>query len=342
MSARPLVRWIVAAAALVTAATLAVGAPLAAPSPLKLGTLAPASSSWYTQLNSMGAAWAKSTDGRVTLRVFPVDSDAEAIDRMSDRVNDLQAATLFVAGLGQIDEAFNVFGIPFFFESDAEFEHVQKALGPMLGQRLAAKKYRLLNWSNGGWVRLFSKQPLRSIADIQAAKLYTSAGDARTVEWYRRAGFNAVPLQTTQIVGNLSNAIGLINATPMPPAYAVVTRVFDPAPYMLDLRLGPFMAATVMTERAWSRISAEDQIKVQAAAEEMAKRVNSGAPVLDEKSITAMKGAKLQVVTLDARQLAEFKTRAEEIGRTQRGVLVPVDVFDAAVRIRDEYRKARR
>jgi TRAP-type C4-dicarboxylate transport system substrate-binding protein len=329
--------WVIAGAAAI------VAAPLAAQNvTVKLGTLAPPNSPWTNALNAMGSVWMKDTGNRVRLLVGPVPSDSEAIARMSPLVDGLQAATLFIAGLGEIDPAFNVFGIPFFYESDAELAHVQKALEPMLAQKLAAKKLRLVNWGNGGWVRLFSKMPLRTIAEIKAARLYTTAGDDKTLQWYKQNGFNAVPLTTGQIPLQLSSSVGVINAAPSPPVYALATSMFKSATYMLDVRLGPFTAATVMTEKAWSRISAEDRTRIMAAAAAMERQVADGAPGLDASYIDQMKKAGLNVVSIDPKTLADFKATADRLAQTQRGSLVPVDAFDAAVQARDAFRKTKR
>ena len=328
---------------LVLALALAAAVPvMALPGQIRLGTLAPDNSPWTNALRQMGATWQKDTAGRVKLIVNAgtLASDSTAIARMS--AGGMEAATLFVAGLGEIDPTFNVFGIPFFFESDAELEYVQKQMQPMLQQKLAAKKYRLINWGNGGWVRLFSKQPLKSLADIKAAKLYTTEGDSKTVAWYRQNGFNAIPLATSAIPFNLKNPLGQINAAPSPPVYALATGFYADAKYMLDLKLGPFTAATVMTEKAWAEISADDQAKMMAAAGVMEKQVNTAAPGLDTKYIDEMKKAGLNVVALDAKALAEFKTTAESLLHTQRGSLVPAEAFDAAIKARDAYRKGAR
>ena len=297
---------------------------------IKLGTIAPDNSPWVNALRQMGSTWEKTTDKRVLLRLYAgtIPSDSSAISRMA--LDNLQAATLFVAGLGEIDPAFNVFGIPFFFESDAELEHVQKALAPMFEQRLAAKKYRLLAWANGGWVRLFSKQPLKTIPEIQKAKLYTTEGDAKSEKWFAQAGFNVVPLATAQIPVQLKNPLGSINAAPSPPVYAAAAGFYKDAPYMLDMRLGPFATATVITEAAWKKISPADQAKIADAAVAMAKTVNAGAGGLDTKYIDEMKKAGLNVVSLDAKTQADFKAAADKLTATQRGSAVPADAYDAA------------
>jgi TRAP-type C4-dicarboxylate transport system substrate-binding protein len=256
-------------------------------------------------------------------------------------VDGLQAATLMTAGLSEIDDAFNVFGIPFFFESDAELIHVQQKLTPMIRDRLRAKRYHLVNWGNGGWIHLFSKQPLRTLDDVKQAKLYTTEGNPKMVQWFTTNGFHAVPLPAGEIPKQLTLPNGAINAAPMPPIYAMTLQVFKNAPYMLDVRLAPLVSATVMTDSAWNRILPADRTKIMTAASQMEQQIAKEGPGLDSFSIGMMKTAGLQVVPLDAKVVAEFRSIAEKLAVTQRGVLIPSDIYDLAIRERDTFRNAK-
>ncbi len=331
---------------LVAALTVAVAIPLAAAGPvrIKLGTLAPENSPWTSALRSMGASWSKVTENRVSLTVYAgtIPSESNAIARMSPLVDGLQAATLMIAGMAELDDAFNVFGIPFFFESDAELVHVQQKLTPLLEEKLAAKKLHLLNWGNGGWIRLFSKNPIRTVADLKAAKLYTTEGDDRWVRWYAANGFHAVPLAPGEIPKQLKLPTGAINASPMPPVYAVALQVFRDASYMLDLPVAPLVGATVMTDTAWNKISPADREAMVEVARQMEKQIGDQAPGLDAKSIDEMKKTGiLKPIALDPKDAATFRATVDKLTTTQRGVLVPADVFDLAVKERDAYRKAK-
>ena len=85
------------------------------------------------------------TGGRVKLTVYAggtQGSEDATIRMMRPGVDQLQANLLMVAGLAQIDEAFNVFGMPFFFQTDAEAQYVQQKLTPMLEKRLEAKGFQ--------------------------------------------------------------------------------------------------------------------------------------------------------------------------------------------------------
>jgi TRAP-type C4-dicarboxylate transport system substrate-binding protein len=327
-------------ATLMVAGAIALSA--AEPVKIKLGTLAPENSPWTSALRTMGASWSKATENRVILNVYAgnIPSESNAIARMA--VDGLQAATLMVSGLAELDDAFNVFAIPFFFESDAELVHVQQKLTPLLQERLAAKRLHLVNWGNGGWVRLFSKSPVRTVADLKAAKLYTTEGDDRFVRWYSANGFNAVPLAPTEIPKQLKLPRGAIDAAPMPPVYAVALQCFRDAPYMLDLAVAPLVGATVITDTAWKKISPEDRQKMLDVARQMEKQIGEQAPGLDAKSIDEMKKTGiLKPVALDAKDSVAFRATVDKLTSTQRGGLVPADVFDLAVKERDAYRKAK-
>jgi len=326
------------AIALAIATSVSIGAQ--APINIRLATLAPDNSPWTSALRSMGTAWETLTDRRVRLTVYAgtIPSESSAIARMA--VGGLQAATLMVAGLAEIDEAFNIFGVPFFFESDAELAHVQQKLTPLIQERLRARRYHLINWGNAGWIQLFSKKPIRTLDDAKQAKLYTTEGNPKMVQWYTANGFHAVPLAAGEIPKQLTLPSGAINAAPMPPVYAVALQIFKDAPHMLDVRLAPLVGATVMTDAAWNRISPEDRAKMLTAASVMEQQINTQAPGLDAKSVAAMQTAGLQITTLDAKAVAEFRAAAGNLGATQRGAMIPSDVYDLAVREREAFRKA--
>jgi TRAP-type C4-dicarboxylate transport system substrate-binding protein len=327
---------------LITVLALAVSVPLLAQAPIniRLATLAPDNSPWTSALRSMGATWQKLTGSRVRLTVFAgtIPSESSAIARMA--VDGLQAATLTAGGLAEIDDAFNVFGIPFFFQSDAELAYVQDKLTPMLSQRLEAKKFHLINWGHAGWVQIFSKNPIRSVEDLKRAKLFTSEGSPKSVQWFTNNGFHVVPLSPGEIPKQLKLPTGAIDAAPSPPVFALTLQFFRDAPNMLDIRVAPLTSATIMTASTWNKIGADDRTTVLQAAKDMEKQSTAQAPALDAKAIAEMKGAGLQVIALDANALAAFRKAADSLLATQRGNMVPADVFDAAMDARTTYRKS--
>src|SRR5262245_6485543 len=331
--------------ALILAFALVTSSSLWAAITVKMATQAPVNSSWHKVLLDMGAEWEAKTAGRVKRTVYAggtQGSEDATVRMMRPGVDQLQANLLMLSGLATIDEGFNIFGVPFFFQSDAEGQYVLEKITPMLEKRLDAKGYKLLAWGSAGWVQLFSKKPLTSLADVKAAKLYTGQGNDRMVQWYKGNGFNPVALNANDIPAQLKLSTGMIDAAPSPPYPALLLQIFRDAKYMLDVRFAPLYGAVVMTNEAWNKIEPNDRPIVMAAAKNAEKRLLGDAPKLDADSIATMKTRGLTVTSLDPKTTAAFRAEADGFVKSMRGGMVPADVFDAAVRERDAFRKTQK
>lgn len=310
---------------------------------IKMATVVPANSSWHKALLEMGAAWSKATGDRVALRVYEggTQGDERSVIRMlRPGVDQMQSSLLTLPGLAEIDEAFNVFGMPFFFQTDEEAMHVRTRMTPLFEKRLEAKGLKLIAWGSGGWVQLFSKTPIRTLDEVKKAKIYTSEGDDKMVNWYKNNGFNPVAIRSADIPGALKT--GMINATPMPPYPASVLQIFQDAKYMLDVRLAPLLGGIVVTNTAWNRVSAEDRARLIESAKAFEKRMNAEAPAQDAGAVKAMTARGLTVTPLDPKARAEFQAAAEKLVASARGTMVPEDVFNQAIQERDAFRKTKK
>lgn len=331
--------------ALLAGTALALSAPVRAAAPLtiKLATFAPANSAWHKALLDMGDAWTKTTEGRVTLRVYPggtLGTEASTVKMMSPAVGELQAALLLPPGLSRINDGVDVFGMPFFLESDDEMRAVFAALRPVMTQRIEAAGFKLLNWGNAGWVQLFSKKEIRTLSDLKAVKLYTTEGDDKSVQWYKSNGFQPIPLSFNDMVGGLKR--GMIDAAPSPAYGASMLQIFRDAPYLLDVKLAPLLGATVLTNEAWNKIDAADRPKVLAAASALEQRFMSEAPKMDADAVATMVARGLKVTTLTPAAMVEFRKTAEALVASMRGTTVPADMYDAAIQARTAFRKAKK
>jgi TRAP-type C4-dicarboxylate transport system substrate-binding protein len=317
--------------------------PLAgAPSDIKLATLVPTNSIWDKALKVMGSNWKKDTADRVTLTIFgggTAGDEATTIKKMRSDV--VQASFITSVGLAELDEAFNVFGIPFFLDSSDEEVAVEKALSPAIDKRLQAKGLHLLCWGTGGWVQVFSKKPLRTLADVKAAKLFTSKGSDKWVQWYVANGFHPVALTPADIQPQLKVPTGLIDTAPYPAYLAMTLGIFNDARYMLDLHVGPLTGVLVITETAWNRLSPEDRAAIQADAQAFESSIRTDVPKSDADSVKQMSARGLQVITPDAKAAAEFRAAGSQLAATMRGTMVPADIYDAAVQARDAFRASK-
>jgi TRAP-type C4-dicarboxylate transport system substrate-binding protein len=340
----PFLKRSVAATALALSAIAGVRLLAAAPITIRLSTFAPSNSPWHVALLDMGAAWDKATEGRVKLVVYPSGTqgtETSVVKLMRPPASQLQAALLLQPGLAEIDDAANVLGMPFLLQSDEEMQAVMKKIAPILSKRFEAKGFHVVHWGSAGWVQMFSKKPIKSLADLKQSKLYTTEGDDRMVQWYKSNGFNPVPLNFNDIPAQLKLRTGMIDAAPSPPQGALLLQFFRDAPYMLQLRVAPLIGATVMTDKAWAAISPEDRAKMLDAAQTIEKKLMTDAPKIDADSVAAMKSRGLTVTDLDPKTAAEFHAAADQMLKSMRGNMIPADVFDLVVAERDAFRKSK-
>lgn len=331
----PLSRFLFATA---LSALTCLALPLRAVQTLKVGTLVPVGTSYHKILMRMGETWKKESGGAVDMRIFAggkAGGESEMVGLMMQ--NNLQAAMLTAVGLAEIEPASGaVQYMPMEFRSFEEVEFVTKRLRPMLDERLAKKGFVVLFWTDGGWIRLFSKSPVKTPGDLKKLKLFAWAGNTEQVTLMRSAGFNPVPIETTDIVPNLQT--GLIEAVPMPPFFALASQIDTRAPYMLDVRWAAIVGAFVVRQEAWQKIPEAVRAKLMAAAADAGKEITATAHRESDESVAAMVKRGLKVTPMTPETEQEWRTTAEGMYPRIRGKLLPADVFDQTMSLLNEYR----
>jgi TRAP-type transport system periplasmic protein len=304
---------------------------------IKLATIVPDGSIWDKSLKQMGADWSKATAGRITTTVYSggTQGDDPTVLRKI-RLNSLQAASLTAVGLANIDWSFNVFNLPFFFENYDELNAVLEKLTPVLRQRAEAKGFVLVHWGHAGWLQVFSKRPVQTLADLKTIKLYTSAGDDRMTQWYKANGFQPRAMAMTDILTGLST--GMIEGMPSTPLASMAYQWHKQTPFMLDIGLAPFLGGTVVAKRVWDSIPAADRAKMIEVSAGVEQQLRVEVPKADALAVAMMGAQGLKVTKATG---AEWRQEAEVLTQTMRGQMVPPDIFDLAVKERDAYRKAK-
>lgn len=320
------------------AIVLACGSvPAFAAQTIKLGTLAPEGSVWYLALQDMAAAWEEISDGKIKVRIYPggiAGDDADMVRKM--RIGQLHASALTGQGLSQIVSDLGVFQTPMLLRSDAELDYVRDRVAPKLEARLAEKGFKVLYWSEVGWVYLYSKKPVVSPADLKPLKLWVWSGDAVWAESLKDSGYHPVPLPATDIHMGLQS--GLIDAFTTAPVAALSFQWFGQAPHMTHLKWAPLTAAMVVSNDAWEKIP--DELKPELIK---AARKASDAAQIDIRSFEAGAISTMQTHGLNLHEVppeieADWQAEAEEGYKKIVGRSVPREIFEEVLALRNEFR----
>src|SRR5262249_3890671 len=279
---------------------------------------APEGSVWHKVLKDMEADWARETEGRVVLRIYPggvAGSEPDMVRKI--RIGQLQAAAITSAGMDAIDDGFRVFGIPMFFGSYDELFHVLDRMEPTLSKRLEAKGFVLLNWGFGGWAHFFTREPVTNVAELKKLKIFVPAGDDRSVQLWRSSNFRPVALAETDILTGLQTH--MIDALPIPPLAALYLQWFRQTPYMVHGGLGPLVGGLVISRQAWDKINAADQARLLKSCQAAERRLEEGIPKQDSTAVHEMEQRGLKVIHLDPKSAAEWQAEATAFAERMRG-----------------------
>jgi TRAP-type C4-dicarboxylate transport system substrate-binding protein len=310
----------------------------ATPIRLKLGTLAPAGTTYHKSIQAMGEKWRKASDGAVQLTIFPggtQGSEADMVGLM--QTGNLDAGLLTVTGLAEIEPTVTALHLmPMSFRTLDEVDYVTEKLAAQLNARLLAKGYIVLFWSDSGWVRFFSTAPVLHPDDLRKLKVFSSAGNATQYDLYKSSGMTPVSIETTSIPQALLS--GTISAIPTVPIFALAAQLDHQAKYMLEINWAPLVGAAVVRKKAWDKIPAAAQKEMLAIAAETGRRVKADGRAESDAAVAAMVKRGLKVQKLTPEVEIEWRTILDKLQGEIRGKIVPAEVFDEAQNALKDFR----
>ena len=321
------------------AAALSLAAPAGAQEvQIKLGTLAPVGSSWHELLKELAERWGQASGGKVKLRVYAggtQGSEGEMIRKMA--VGQLQGAAVTSVGLHDISPEPQGLATPLMFETPDEVQAALAKLEPKLDALLERKGYVALTWGVIGAIKLFCTKAYRTPAEAEGAKIFVWEGDPGSVQAWKAAGFTPVVLSSTDVVTSLQT--GMISCIPNIPLYVLTARLFEKAPYMIDVPWGWLVGSTVIRKDAWEKIPADLRPKLAEIARELGRKVDAEVARLNTDAVAAMRKQGLNVVEVDA---GPWRKLAEQSWPVVRGKVVPEAFFDEVKAVRDANRAAKK
>jgi TRAP-type C4-dicarboxylate transport system substrate-binding protein len=305
---------------------------------IRLATLLPRGSSQYHTLEEMGQQWRTISNGGITLTIYPdgtMGSEQDAVRRM--RIGQIQAATLSVGGLSEIDPSVGALQkIPMLYRSLDEVQFVRSRMRPELEQRLEQKGFVVLFWGDVGWVNVFSRQPALRPEEFKKTKVFVGATDNDEIAIMKSIGFQVVPLEWSDVLTSLQT--GLVDTVPTVPILALAGQYDLVAKHMLELNYVPLVGATVITKKAWDEIAVEKREALLKVASDAGAQMQTKNRAESKEAVEAMKKRGLQVHPLTPELENEWRQFLESSYPKIRGTMVPADVFDKVRGLLAEYR----
>lgn len=303
---------------------------------IKLGTLAPEGSIWHEVLRNMAEEWLDVSDGAIQTRIYPggvAGDDSDMVRKM--RINQLQAAALTGEGLANIALELGIFQIPMLIRTNEELDYVRDHLSGKLEKLVEEKGFKILYWSEVGWVYLFSREPVRQPSDLKPLKIWVWAGEMVWAESLKNLGYQPVALPATEIHAGLTS--GLIDTVSMAPVAALTYQYFGIVDNMMAMKWAPLIAAVVITKSSWNKIPPELQPKIREAAIKAGKKAQHKIRTLEKSAIETMVEHGLKVNEITQEQEKAWRSEIVKTYPKLIGELVPEYIFEEAEAALEEY-----
>lgn len=225
---------------------------------IKFSTLAPEGSSWMKSMRNFSGKIKKATDGNVAFKFYPggVSGDEKDVIRKM-RIGQLHGAGFTGVGLGTILPEVRVLDLPFLFQSDKEVDHVYQAMNDYFEKRFEEKGYILLGWVPVGWVHFFSKQSIRTVANLRASKPWLWEGDLLVEQAYSGMNVQPIPLSITDVL--LSLQTGMVDTVYSSTQGALVLQWFTKVKHISRLRMGYATGGVLISKKKFKKLPREYQ-----------------------------------------------------------------------------------
>ena len=231
---------------------------------LKIATMAPDGTLWMKEMRKAADEIKERTDGRVSFRFYPggtMGDDSAVLRKI--RIGQLHGGVVLAGSLANIDANFEIYNLPLLFRSYGEVDYVRDQMDQILIDGLETKGYVAFGFSETGFTYLLSAKPTRTFDDLKGRKAWIPQGDPVSLAIVEAAGLSPVPLPISDVLTGLQT--GLIDTVAAPPVGAIALQWFTKAKYLTDLPITYICGTTILSTKAFNRMSAGDQEIVREA-----------------------------------------------------------------------------
>jgi len=225
---------------------------------LKIATMAPDGTLWMKEMRKAADEIKEQTDGRVSFRFYPggtMGDDSAVLRKI--RIGQLHGGVVLAGSLANIDADFEIYNLPLLFRSYGEVDYVRDQMDQILIDGLETKGYVAFGFSETGFTYLLSARPTRTFDDLKGRKAWIPQGDPVSLAIVEAAGLSPVPLPISDVLTGLQT--GLIDTVAAPPVGAIALQWFTKAKYLTDLPITYICGTTILSAKAFNRMSAGDQ-----------------------------------------------------------------------------------
>lgn len=256
---------------------------------------------------AMGKKLEEQSGGDITFKMFAggvLGSEKEVVEQV--QLGAIQMTRVSLGIVGPVVPDVNVFNMPFIFRDQA---HMRAVIDGPVGQEILDKitnsDFNLvaLAWMDGGTRNLYTKKPVRKMADLKGMKIRVQ-GNPLFIDTINAMGGNGIAMATGEIFTALQTGV-IDGAENNPPTMLEHNHYQNAKFYTLTGHL-ILPEPVVMSKTTWEKLKPEQQALVKKLAREAQFEERK---LWDEKSASSeakLKAGGVEFITLTDAEKKEF------------------------------------
>jgi TRAP-type C4-dicarboxylate transport system substrate-binding protein len=304
---------------------------------VRIATLAPSGSPWMEVLDKAASEIKEKTAGRVTLKYFEGGQQGDERDFVRKvNLGQLDGAAVTAVGLAMIDESIRVLELPMMFQSAEELDYVADKLWPHFQKKFEDKGFKLTDRGEVGWIYFLSKAKVEKISDLQGQKLWLWGDDQLVGAVFKKLSLNGVPLGVPEVDAALTS--GKIDACYGSPVAAVALQWYTKVKYMTSMPMSFAIGATVLSIKAYKKLSADDVKTLEEVTRAYAKKLRKTIRKANDDAKGTMSRKGVTVIQTPVAMVDDFTKKATELWTELAGKIYSKEELKMVLDARDEYR----
>jgi len=305
---------------------------------LRMATVAPEGSGWSRELAAFARTVARRTENRVEIKFYwgGVAGDEKQV---AERISRGQLDGTASGGMlcGEIMPSMRVLRVPGTCQDRDEAAYLMAQLNPRLELEARKAGFELLGYAGMGPSVVFSRKPIKTMAELRKTKMWRWEHDDVAVAVERMMGMDPKPLPLR--AGSKAYDRGEVDAFYAIPSAALAFQWYVQVGYLLPLAGDYLTGCLVVKTSALDQLSDEDRQVVEQAATGLVVRMEE----LGRRQDAALLGGVfekhgLRTVPVSKRLRAEFFAAARKARANLDEKLVSKELLTEAMRMLADYR----
>jgi TRAP-type C4-dicarboxylate transport system substrate-binding protein len=283
---------------------------IASASVFKIATLSPEGSYWMKVMRAGADEVAQKTNNRVQLKFYPggVMGDDMAVLRKI-RIRQLQGGAITLGAVSNFFPDSQVYSLPMLFHNLEEVTYVRSKLDTVILQGLEQNGLVSFGLVEGGFAYIMSFQPIRSVMELRASKVWVPSSDELAMEAVKAYNVQPIPLPLGDVLTGLQT--GLIDTVAAPPIATIALHWHTQVRYLTDMPLLYSTGLLIIDKTAFNKLSKQDQQIMRDVMGRVFSEINQQNRIDNESAFAAILSQGIEPVKPDPTQLQEWRRYAE-------------------------------